>query len=293
MDKAKFMIVDDSPFSIAVIKSILEDNGYDVVSTATNKTEMLQNVIDSKPNFVTMDMTLPGTNGLECTELLRDIDKNIKVIIISSLKDKELLKNAYALKVSGYIQKPIDEEELLNIIKKLIDSDKIYEELQNTQFNIFKEAFADGINKMTKTIVTFGEDSKNSKSEASRGVSCVIGIIGSFPGRLIIDMSMETASKITDTIFNRENKGMDEIINVVSELTNIIAGNGCSVLNRKNSVLGLRLSPPTIFYGNSLHISQTGSDSYTTKIFSEFGEMTLYVGFSKSDKQLIQTNPYF
>lgn len=287
MSKEKFMIVDDSPFSIAVIKSILEDNGYDVVATATNKNEMLKNVIDFKPNFVTMDMTLPETDGLECTELLKDIDKNIKVIIISSLKDKELLKSAYALKVSGYIQKPIDEEELLSAIKKIIDADEIYAQLQDTQFDIFKEALSDGINKMTKTIVSFSEDSKNSKSEESRGISCVIGIIGSFPGRLIIDMSMDTASKLTSTIFGRENKGMDEIINVVSELTNIIAGNGCSVLNRKNSTLGLRLSPPTIFYGNSLHISQTGSDSYITKVYSDFGEMTLYVGFSKSDKQWI------
>lgn len=278
------MIVDDSPFSINIIKEILEKNNFEVVATATNKDEMIENACGKRPNLVTMDMTLPGTDGLECTKLLHEIDKNIKVIIISSLKDEALVKEANNLKVSGYIQKPVDEDELVTSVKRIIQADEIYQELQNIQFDIFKEAFANGINRMTRTIVDFSENRKNNNTQKSKGISTVIGIIGRFPGRLLIDMSIETAFNLTQAIYNREAKGMDEIINVISELANIIAGNGCSVLNKKNKAFGLRLSPPTVFHGESIHISQTTTHSYTTTISSQFGEITLSVGFSRGEQ---------
>lgn len=55
---------------------------------------------------MTMDMTLPGTDGFECTRTVHDIDKSIKVIVISAMMDDELIKEAKANKISAYIQKP-------------------------------------------------------------------------------------------------------------------------------------------------------------------------------------------
>ena len=41
-----------------------------------------------------MDMTLPGTDGLECTRAIHKIDSNIKVIIVSSMMDDEIVRKA-------------------------------------------------------------------------------------------------------------------------------------------------------------------------------------------------------
>ena len=80
MADLRIVIVDDSPFSIAVIRGVLEDAGFEVVGEASSLEEVKEVVQRTKPNLVTMDMTLPGTDGLECTRAIHSIDNTIKVI---------------------------------------------------------------------------------------------------------------------------------------------------------------------------------------------------------------------
>ncbi len=285
MEKIKVLIVDDSPFSISIIRDILEDNGFDVVGEAGTLNEVIQNVKDKKPELVTMDMTLPGTDGLECTKAVHEIDENIKVIVVSSMMDDEIVKKAKKNKVAGYIQKPIDSDELIAVIEKVMSSDKLFGKLENTYFNTFKESFSDGINRFTKTIANFGQDRESNEVESSRGISVVIGIIGNFSGRMIIDLSNESAESISKTMLKREPKNQEEILNVIGEFANIIAGNACSMLNRKNKIFGLRVAPPTIFYGESIKISQATMDTLSALASTNFGEIYLNVGFKRGDEE--------
>ena len=77
MEKMKVVIVDDSPFSISIIKDILEEKGISVVGEAGTLNEVIKVIEDTRPQLVTMDMTLPGTDGLECTRAIHKIDENI------------------------------------------------------------------------------------------------------------------------------------------------------------------------------------------------------------------------
>ena len=72
MKKTKVLIVDDSIFSVSVLKDILEENGFEVVGDAASLEEVKREVIDKKPDLVTMDMTMPGTDGLECTREIKN-----------------------------------------------------------------------------------------------------------------------------------------------------------------------------------------------------------------------------
>ena len=108
MSDVRIVIVDDSSFSIAFIKDILVRNGLDVVGEAGSLEEVKAVVKEKTPTLVTMDMTLPGTDGLECTRAVHEIDESIKVIVISSMMDDEIVKEAKKNKVSAYIQKPVD-----------------------------------------------------------------------------------------------------------------------------------------------------------------------------------------
>lgn len=284
MEKVKVVIVDDSPFSINVIRDILEDKGFEVVGEAGNLQEVINVVQDTKPQLVTMDMTLPGTDGLECTREIHKIDEKIKVIVISSMMDEEILKKAKQSRVSGYIQKPIDPEELIDQIEKVISSDKIFKELEESYFNTFKEAFSGGVTRFTKTITTFDEDKKSNDVEVSRGISVVIGIIGNFSGRMIIDISNKSAENMAKAMLRRDPKNQEEILNVMGEFANIIAGNACSMMNRKNKVYGLRVAPPTIFYGESIKISKSKIDTLSVLTRTDFGEILLNVGFKRGDE---------
>nr|WP_273701713.1 chemotaxis protein CheX [Tepidanaerobacter acetatoxydans] len=122
----------------------------------------------------------------------------------------------------------------------------------------------------------------------SKGIAVVIGIIGKYSGRMILDMSIETATDLSNKMLKRECKQANEIIATIGEFANIISGNACSMLNRENKVFGLRVSPPSVFYGKSLNISSANFKTSSIIIDTEFGEMLLNIGFSRGDSEWMQ-----
>lgn len=285
MKNVKVVIVDDSPFSISIIRDILEENGLTVVGEAGNLEEVINVVKEQKPDLVTMDMTLPGTDGIECIKAINKIDENISVVVISSMMDEEIVKKAKQNRVAGYIQKPIDPEELMSTIDKVVMKEELFLELKENYFDVFKESFKDSLNKFTRTTAEAGEDVHSNSAEASRGIAVVVGIIGNFSGRMIIDLSQDTANKIATSMLKRELKNIDEMLNVIGEFSNIIAGNACSMLNRKNKVFGLRIAPPSVFYGKSLNISHSALDTLAASMETKFGEIYINVGFKRGDSE--------
>ncbi|MFA9378702.1 MAG: response regulator [Lachnotalea sp.] len=285
MEKVKIVIVDDSPFSIALLRDILNDNGYEVVGDASSLEEVKEVVKDKKPTLVTMDMTLPGTDGLECTRAVHAIDPNIKVIVVSSMMDDEIVKEAKENKVSAYVQKPIDPDELITAINRVMSADELYQLLLTESFAVFKESLLDGVNKMTKTLLTFKEEYSTTKEYESNGMTIIIGIIGKFSGRMLIDLSKETANSIAAALLRREPKNKDEMMAAMSEFTNIISGNACSVLNRKDKALGLRVAPPSLLYGESVYISAPSFNTTTTIAETNFGDLLLNVGFTRGEEK--------
>ena len=221
MGEIKIVIVDDSSFSIALIRDILEENGFKVVGEAGSLEEVKAVVEKTRPSLVTMDMTLPGTDGLECTRAVHEIDENIKVIVISSMMDEEIVKEAKKNKVSAYVQKPVDADELITAINRVMDSEELYHFLEEEYFTAFKEALLDGLNRMTKTLLTYKDEYVCNKECESEGMTIIIGIIGRFSGRMLIDLSQETANNLAGSILRRAPKRSDEMIEALGEFTNL------------------------------------------------------------------------
>jgi len=285
MKDIRIVIVDDSAFSIAFIRNILDNNGFEVVGDAGSLEEVKAVVKDKKPTLVTMDMTLPGTDGLECTRAIHEIDENIKVIVISSMMDDEIVNEAKKNKVSAYLQKPIDADELVSTINRVMASDELYQFLEDEYVAVFKEALMDGLNKMTKTLLTYKSEYATDEQHESAGMTIIIGIIGKFSGRMLVDLSKETANNIATSIFKRETKSNDELMSALGEFSNIIAGNACSILNRKNKALGLRLAPPSILSGDSVLISAPTFKTTSAIAETSFGELLLNVGFKRGAEE--------
>lgn len=283
MTGIRVVIVDDSMFSIAVIKNILEENGFEVVGEAGCLEEVKAVIQEKRPALVTMDMTLPGTDGLECTRAIHEIDHNIKVVVVSSMMDDEILKEAKDNNVSAYVQKPVDADELVTTIHRVMASEELYQELESVYCMVFKEALMDALNKMTRTLLTYQTEYEFNDEFKSRGMTIIVGIIGKFSGRLLIDLSKETALNLVTAIMKKETKSIDEMTAVLGEFTNIVAGNACSMLNKKNKALGLRVSPPSIFHGNNVMISHPNFNTTTAIADTNFGQVLLNVGFKRSE----------
>ena len=150
MKDTRILIVDDSPFQIALLSDVLEEQGFEVVGQAMSLEEVKSEVKRTKPDLVTMDLTIPGTDGFECTKAVHDIDSNIKVIVVSSMMDEELINKAKKLGISGFIQKPVDTEELTLLINRVMADEDLFCELESL-YNEYKEKFD---NLSTKDFVT-------------------------------------------------------------------------------------------------------------------------------------------
>lgn len=284
MKDVKILIVDDSPFQIAMLRDILTENEFDVVGEARSLQEVIQEVNRIKPDLVTMDMTLPGTDGFECTKAIHKIDKDIKVIIVSSMMDEELVRKAKKTHVSGYIQKPVDSEELTLLINRVMADEELYLELEEVYSNAFKEAVLNLFNRLTKTVPEITDESNDALDIHSEGISIVMGITGKYSGRLILDLSFETANQLAAVLLKRKAENDEELLNIMSEIANMFAGNACSMINKKNKLFGLRVAPPTTFHGESINIAKAElEDTYSANVKSQFGDLSINIGFKRGD----------
>ncbi len=284
MKEIKVVVVDDSPFSVLMITNILSENGFNVVGSANSLQEAIKAVSTLNPDIVTMDMTMPGADGIECTRAIHKINPNVKVIIVSSMMDDEIVRDAKKEKISGYVQKPVDEEELCLLIKRIMADEELFVELDGLYFTAFKEALTDSFNKFFKSVPDYKEQENVNGEQTSRGISVVMGIIGKYGGRMILDMSDDTAKNITATLLKKDSLTKDHIVNVMGEISNIIAGNACSMMNKNNSLFGLRVAPPTIVYGESIKISKSELDTVSSvKAETAFGEVYMNVGFNRGE----------
>lgn len=283
MEETRIVIVDDSSFAITFVKDILETNGFKVVGQASSLEEVKEVVKGTKPNLVTMDMTLPGTDGLECTRAVHEIDENIKVIIVSSMMDDELVKKAQENKASAYVQKPVDADELVTTINRVMASEGLYQLLLEEYFDIFKEALKDAMNRMTKTLLTYTEEYTTNNEYESEGMTIIVGIIGKFSGRMLLDLSRKAAAEVAAAILRREPKNDDETTAALGEFANIVSGNACSLLNRKYKTLGLRVAPPSVLHGDSVLIAASSFNTTTAISNTSYGLLLLNVGFQRSE----------
>jgi DNA-binding NarL/FixJ family response regulator len=284
MKQIKVVVVDDSPFSVELISNILKDKGFQVAGSAQCLKEAVDAVSKLKPDLVTMDIAMPGADGIECTEAIRRVDPNIRVIIISSMMDDEIVRRAKKAGVSGYVQKPVDAEELALQIGRIMADESLYIELERLYYDAFKESTNITINKLFHETPVFREEQNVNNEKISRGFSVVMGIIGRYGGRMLLDMSDETARNLA-ACFNREqNSNNEATVNVLVELSNIIAGNACSMLNHMNSLFGFRVAPPTAVYGESVKISKAELSTVSSVIGkTSFGDIYLNIGFSRSE----------
>ncbi|MBE5940089.1 MAG: response regulator transcription factor [Lachnospiraceae bacterium] len=126
----KILIADDEELIRQGIKCLCdyESLGFTIVGEAANGDQAYKQIMDLNPDIVLMDIRMPGMTGLEVIEKLNEIDFKGKFVIISSFTDFSYAQQAIRLGVQNYITKPIDEDELVEILKKqkeLLDSDQI------------------------------------------------------------------------------------------------------------------------------------------------------------------------
>jgi len=111
----RVLIIDDSTFIAKQLGKILTSEGFEVVDTATNGAMGVKKYIALHPNIdlVTMDITMPGTDGVSALEKILEFDKEAKVIMISALGNDDVVKKCVLMGAKNYITKPLDRDKVL------------------------------------------------------------------------------------------------------------------------------------------------------------------------------------
>ncbi|MFX4261120.1 response regulator [Pelotomaculum propionicicum] len=116
----RILIVDDSSFARSMLTEIFIKHGYDVVGEASSGSEALEKYGQLKPDLVTMDIAMPGLDGIMAIKEIIHSFPEARVVVISSIHSKEIVKKALLAGAFDYVIKPFTKERLLKAIDKAL-----------------------------------------------------------------------------------------------------------------------------------------------------------------------------
>jgi two-component system, chemotaxis family, chemotaxis protein CheY len=122
--RLKMMIVDDSNIIRNKIARSLAQHQIDIVATAGNGEEAVKHFRENEPDIVTMDLTMPRMDGLECIRELKKHKPGTRILVVSALADKATAIQALKEGAMGFLCKPFSEDDLCDAIDELLRGDE-------------------------------------------------------------------------------------------------------------------------------------------------------------------------
>lgn len=141
MQCLKVLIVDDDALIREGLKIILElEDDIEVIGIASNGKEALEACKKNKPDIVLMDIRMPVLDGVLGTELIKEYSKDIKVVILTTFKDDEYIKEAIKNGAEGYVLKNQSSDSIIECIRAVEKGNAVYEkEVADTITSMLRE----------------------------------------------------------------------------------------------------------------------------------------------------------
>lgn len=113
----KIMIVDDSRIAQLQLQEILAATDYDVIACCQNGEDALNIYDQVHPDLVTMDIVMPGMDGLDAARLLLQAHPEARILMISSLAYDTTINEALRIGAKGFVYKPFSQEQVVLAIQ--------------------------------------------------------------------------------------------------------------------------------------------------------------------------------
>lgn len=122
--KLKVLAVDDNSISLATIEQELKEE-YEVIPLNSG-VRALQYLKREKPDLILLDIQMKEKNGIETLKEIRDMEacKDIPVIMLTSMRDKEMVVESVKIGVEGYVIKPFNKKDLLERVDRVLKGDQ-------------------------------------------------------------------------------------------------------------------------------------------------------------------------
>ena len=123
MNEYCILIADDEPIECIALELLLKNNFPElyILPSVSNGIDLVASVQNNQPDIVIVDINMPGLNGLDALEMIRNHHPEMKIIIHSAYSEFEYAKRALSLNVFDYMVKPIQKPAFLETMKKIVE----------------------------------------------------------------------------------------------------------------------------------------------------------------------------
>jgi two-component system, chemotaxis family, chemotaxis protein CheY len=119
------LVTDDAAIIRAKIKEIVTAAGWTVVAEARNGKEAVERYAEHRPAAATIDLVMPEYDGIYALREILTLDPNAKVVVVSAIGQKNILKDAFKLGAADFIVKPFDKQTLTKTLEQFAASEEL------------------------------------------------------------------------------------------------------------------------------------------------------------------------
>jgi DNA-binding NarL/FixJ family response regulator len=118
----RILVADDNSLVRSGITEILNDNAWEVCGEASDGAEALQKARELKPDLVLLDVSMPGTNGLEIAKAIRRELPGVAIVLVSQHDLSNLLGGTQSEWADGFVDKNRIGRDLVPTVRRLLDN---------------------------------------------------------------------------------------------------------------------------------------------------------------------------
>lgn len=118
----KLLIVEDERWEREGLLNFLdwEELGIEIAGTACDGIDGIEQALRIVPDIIITDIKMPGIDGINMARKIKEIHPDTKIVIITGYDDFKLAKDAIAINTSAYVLKPVEEDEMLDVMKRVV-----------------------------------------------------------------------------------------------------------------------------------------------------------------------------
>ena len=117
--KSNILIVEDHELTRFGLKTAFES--CDKIYEAESAEKGLEIATEQEINLIIMDLGLPGMNGIEATKRIKDLNKDTKIVILTSHNDEQEVLNSLKAGANAYCSKEINPKRLIQVVQSILD----------------------------------------------------------------------------------------------------------------------------------------------------------------------------
>tara|TARA_X000000368_G_scaffold237546_1_gene187606 strand:+ start:244 stop:894 length:651 start_codon:yes stop_codon:yes gene_type:complete len=123
--KIKVIIIDDHTLFREGLQRLLVRHEIDVISSVSNGNEGLKSIEDKNPDIVLLDLRMPDISGIEVLKNIRQLQKNLPVVMLTTSDHEKDLIEALRNGASGYLLKDMEPDDLVVALKDVLKGETI------------------------------------------------------------------------------------------------------------------------------------------------------------------------